>query len=315
MKNIRFSVIIPIYNVEKYLERCINSVLEQNYRRMEIILVNDGSTDNSLKICERYKKAFSEIVLINQKNQGQATARNIGIKASQGEYIIFLDSDDCLEKDKLKEIDAVLEKNLVDILGVRWKHYDLEGNFLGVYTINERIKKEQIFNGYEYIKKWGSAPPMVWQYIYRKEFIEKNSLYFVEGVFFEDCEYMTRVYLSAKNIYNSRIVFYNYCYSPNSTMKRKNIKKCEDLIKVSGIINNIADKYEKKVKRHLRQYASYLAWESVHSCVGQGYDLKKFLSSGGNREKIVANISGVNKYIIIKILLLLHLDNIFSMIK
>lgn len=315
MENIRFSVVIPVYNVEKYLERCIDSVLEQHYEKMEIILINDGSTDNSLKICKCYKKAFSEIVLINQKNQGLGAARNVGIKVSRGEYIIFLDSDDYLEKDKLKEIDAVLKENPVDALGVQWKHYDLEGKFLGIYTISEQIEKEQIFNGYEYIKKWGCAPPMIWQYIYRREFIEKNSLYFIEGFFHEDCEYMTRVYLNAKKIYNSEIVFYNYCYSPSSIVKKKNIKKCEDLIKVSEIINNTADKYEKQVKRHLRKYASYLAWESANSCVKQGYNLKNFLLSDGNRQKIIANISGINKYVIVKIVLLLHLDNIISMMK
>lgn len=166
MKNIRFSIIIPVYNTEKYLERCLDSVLGQNYKEIEIILINDGSKDNSLKICEKYKKRFSEIVLIDQENQGLGAARNRGIENSNGEYLIFLDSDDYVEKDSLKAADNIVKRESYDLIAVMWNHYDLKENFLSRNYISEKVKAGEIFSGYDYIKKWGCASPMVWQYIY-----------------------------------------------------------------------------------------------------------------------------------------------------
>lgn len=93
------SVIIPVYNVEKYLRRCLNSVIDQEYKNIEIILVNDGSTDNSLEMAISYKEKDKRIKVFSQENQGLSAARNTGLDKSQGEYIIFIDSDDYVSKD------------------------------------------------------------------------------------------------------------------------------------------------------------------------------------------------------------------------
>ena len=95
----KISIIVPIYNVEKYLERCINSLINQTYKNIEIILVNDGSTDNSLIICEKYKNIDSRIILVNKENGGLSDARNVGIDNSSGNYITFIDSDDYIDDD------------------------------------------------------------------------------------------------------------------------------------------------------------------------------------------------------------------------
>ena len=100
----KISIIIPVYNVEKYLKTCLDSVINQTYQNLEIILVNDGSTDNSGKICEEYKRTNSRIILIHKKNEGLSAARNTGLGIATGEYISFLDSDDYISNDMLETL-------------------------------------------------------------------------------------------------------------------------------------------------------------------------------------------------------------------
>jgi len=104
------SIIIPIYNTEHYLRRCLDSVCEQSYKNLEIILVNDGSSDNSLQICEEYKRKDSRIEILNKKNEGASAARNSGIDIAKGEYIAFVDSDDWLEQNLYKKAIGIIEK-------------------------------------------------------------------------------------------------------------------------------------------------------------------------------------------------------------
>ena len=109
------SVIVPIYNVEKYLEECLDSIKNQTYSNIEVILVNDGSTDKSKDICERYCKEDTRFKLINQANQGQSVARNNGVAASAGKYIAFVDSDDIIRHDYLEELIRYMSED-VDIV-------------------------------------------------------------------------------------------------------------------------------------------------------------------------------------------------------
>ena len=102
MSNPLISLIIPVYNVEPYLSSCLDSIINQSYQHLEIILVNDGSTDGSRFLCEQYKQKDSRIILINQKNQGLSSARNTGINSATGKYLSFIDSDDEVKKDYVK---------------------------------------------------------------------------------------------------------------------------------------------------------------------------------------------------------------------
>ena len=115
MKNL-LSVIVPVYNVNNYLERCINSILEQNYQNMEIILVDDGSTDGSSIICDNYSKRYENIKVIHKQNGGLSSARNTGIDNCSGRYISFIDSDDWIDKEMFSEMIAQLEADNSDIV-------------------------------------------------------------------------------------------------------------------------------------------------------------------------------------------------------
>lgn len=112
----KVSLIVPVYNIEKYLERCVNSILEQDYDNLEIILVNDGSLDNSLKICKKYEQKDSRIIVIDKKNGGVSSARNEGLKIATGDYIGFIDSDDWIDKNTISSLMNVLKKENYDIL-------------------------------------------------------------------------------------------------------------------------------------------------------------------------------------------------------
>lgn len=140
------SVIIPIYNVEKYLNKCIDSIINQTYINIEIILINDGSTDNCGDICEEYKKMDNRIVVIHSKNKGVSSARNIGLEISKGKYILFVDSDDWLERDMIKELynNLIKTKSQISICN----YYEIiNGN---KYSNNLNIKES--FNTEKFIE-------------------------------------------------------------------------------------------------------------------------------------------------------------------
>ena len=111
----KVSIVVPIYNVERYLEKCLDSLVGQTYENIELILVNDGSTDRSLEIAKRYADRYEQIFLTSQANGGLSKARNTGIALAQGEYLCFLDSDDWLEFDTVQKIVSLMEKDDLDL--------------------------------------------------------------------------------------------------------------------------------------------------------------------------------------------------------
>ena len=119
------SVIVPVYNVEKYLERCINSIIQQSYNNLEIILIDDGSTDASGKICDEYKEKDDRIIVIHKENGGLSDARNAGIKIFTGEYVTFIDSDDYVSKNMVSNMLDILEKSSCRIVQVENQYQKL----------------------------------------------------------------------------------------------------------------------------------------------------------------------------------------------
>ena len=140
--NPKISVVVPIYNTEKYLKNCLDSILNQTYKNLEIILVDDGSTDNSGKIADNYAKKDKRIKVIHQKNQGQSTARNNGLKKSTGDFVSFIDSDDAIAKDFYQKHLAVFDKNTaVSVCGAHYKRLKLESSE-NVYIDPLRARKK-----------------------------------------------------------------------------------------------------------------------------------------------------------------------------
>lgn len=224
-----FSIIVPIYNVEKYLEKCINSLLMQNIDNYEIILINDGSTDNSYNICLKYKKN-KKIILINKINTGLSDTRNYGISIAKGEYIIFVDSDDWIRENCLLQIEQSLIKS-PEILICNYINYDDNSK---IYTDNDEtnVKKSDFDNAKNKIEYFKSCSicDIACRIIIKKSFLIKNKLFFINGIRHEDNDWVPMVFCLSKVIDVFENPFYFYRKRENSITTNRSIQNVLDLI-------------------------------------------------------------------------------------
>lgn len=225
--NPKLSIIVPVYNVEKYLEKCIDSILNQDYKNFELILVNDGSTDGSLEICKRYLSVDKRIKLINKPNGGLSSARNAGLDIACGQYIGFVDSDDWIEKDMYYTLLSIADKYKSDIVQCEYEsvmedNYKINNNQLIVTNFTNVQAIDQMY-GDRYI-----SSTVTWNKIYNKKLFE--TIRFPVGKLHED-EFTTY-----KLLYESKIVtcinkkLYYYRKTPNSIMNSKFSVKRLDII-------------------------------------------------------------------------------------
>ncbi|HGR5858619.1 TPA: glycosyltransferase family 2 protein [Streptococcus pneumoniae] len=231
----KVSVIIPVYNVEKYLRRCLDSVVNQTYKDIEVILVNDGSPDNSKEICEEYVAKYSNIQLINQKNAGLGAARNTGLQYITGNAVTFVDSDDWLELDAIEYYVASMKKSDADIVVtqmIRKKEYfSNEGT-------NGTTIKEEVLNQEQFAKKYfkidgNNIEYYAWAKLYKRE-IAREVKYPV-GLFAEDVPAAFGYIIRSQKIFYSTKVTYNYFFNDNSltakfTDKDFDLEKIWDLV-------------------------------------------------------------------------------------
>ncbi len=231
---ISISVIIPIYNTEKYLDECIQSVLNQSKSFDRIILINDGSTDNSLNICEVYAKRHTNIIIVSQTNKGQSIARNRGLEYVKSEYVMFLDSDDYLHTDTVKKVLFHLQKDNLDILYFDSKIIN-ELNKDKITNFYDRVGRanEDVVSGVEYFvncypNAYVVQPCMA---VFRTSFLFTNNLLFPEYAIFEDTVFSFKAMLCGKRVKYVPEKLYVRRYRPESTMtKRMNYKDCMQLL-------------------------------------------------------------------------------------
>ena len=237
MKNkILFTIIIPVYNVENYIDKCITSVINQTYKNYEIIVINDGSTDNSKEVLKKYEN-IKNITIIEQKNKGLSAARNMGIKKAKGDYIVLLDSDDYIEEELLEKLENAINKK-TDIIRYQAKTVNEK------YEVITEYKEEEFYDldkntAIEKILKYHFIENS-WLYCYKKELFTKNKLKYDEGYIHEDFGLTPLLLLKANKITSIDYIGYNYLIRENSIMNnkdtKKTIKKCNDFIKL-GIRN------------------------------------------------------------------------------
>lgn len=214
------SVIIPIYNVEKYLKTCIESVIQQTYKNLEIILVNDGSTDNCLNICNKYKKKDNRIKVINKKNGGLADARNVGLENSTGIYVAFVDSDDFIEKDMYEMLYQDLKVNRADIVGCDYYIY----NTLKYSKSDNITKGKKIMTTEEALIKMNQLRGFgvsACNKLYRKEIFKE--IRFPVGKISEDWFIMYKILDKAKKIVYNPVAKYYYRQRTGSITKLNKI--------------------------------------------------------------------------------------------
>lgn len=222
---IKTSVIIPVYNTENYIDECIQSVLNQTQKELEIILVDDGSTDNSGEIIDRYVKKYNNIFAVHQENQKLGSARNTGVKQAKGEYIYFLDSDDYIANNMLEQCYICAKKNNLDFLFFdAWTFWEGEDKLTFEYDRSGINIERDIFKGKEYWLKYYkckgiySCAPLT--YI-KKEYINSYDIKFEPGIFYEDMDWIVRMYRNANRIKYCPSKFYYRRCRTGSIMKSK----------------------------------------------------------------------------------------------
>lgn len=205
--NKKISIIVPIYNMEQYLERCLLSLIHQDYQNLEIILINDGSTDNSINICNKYKKIDNRIIVINKAHSGLSDTRNIGIKKATGDYIGFVDSDDYIDKDMFKNLIEGAEKykceiSMCDLVETYNPNEKAKRNPLNYIKMNKKQALEQLL----YDKNIGN-------YVIDKLFSKTlfDNISFPIGKLYEDISTTYKLFIKANNIiYIPTTMYYYY---------------------------------------------------------------------------------------------------------
>ena len=262
----KFSVIVPVYNTQKYLKRCIESVLNQTYKNYEIILINDGSTDNSLEILKKYE-SNNQVKIITQKNHGLSYTRNVGISHATGDYVILLDSDDFLEKDLFKVLNLNIKNE--DMIKFNYNYYFGNNEKKPIQSV--KFKEN---NGREALIKLINEKKvfeMSCIYAYKKDYIKNFE--FEEGKYHEDLGLIPLMIYETKKISSIDYIGYNYDQTNINSITAKNsmekeYKKALDVMyffnKVKGICtdkyllsfyaNAVINKYKKLDKSYKKDY-------------------------------------------------------------
>lgn len=221
------SVIIPVYNVEKYLHECVDSVLKQTYKNLEIILVDDGSIDSSGKICDEYAEKDSRITVIHQKNSGLSLARNKGLSESAGKYVYFLDSDDYIIENTLQNLTDIAEKDNSDIVffdAVSFADtddFEVKQNYI-------RKNKYKTDTGYNILTlmtengEYHSAVPLLF---FKKSFLSDNEISFIPNILYEDMVFTYQTLCKASVVSQCTEAFYHRRYRKNSIMTSSKTKR------------------------------------------------------------------------------------------
>ena len=212
------SIIVPVYNVEKYLEECLNSIISQTYTNLEIILVDDGSTDGSSYICDKYSAMDPRIIVCHQNNKGLSAARNIGLLKAKGEFIGFIDSDDWIEKDMYESLYKSISSNNSDISGCSF----VEETALFPRLVG--VSSDQIMSPQQAMKLLLTDKGItnnVWNKLYRSKLFDNIS--FPDGKVYEDVATLYKLILKAKKLSIISKAGYHYRINPNGIMRSNNI--------------------------------------------------------------------------------------------
>lgn len=235
------SVILPVYNVENYLEECLDSLLNQTYSNFEIIAVNDGSTDNSLQILLKYKLLFKKMIIISQENSGLSSARNTGIEQCSGTYIYFLDSDDYISKNTFEKVIDIFKETDVDLIKFDATPFSDDPNFnvdLNEYNSNNIYQTGKIYEKSEFlslIEKKYQAP--VWLYIFKADILKLNNLSFRPDLLHEDELFTPKLLVNCNKFYYINEQFFKRRYRKGSIMTTQNNEK--SILNYNIIINDL----------------------------------------------------------------------------
>lgn len=269
---IKVSIIVPVYNVEKYLEKCLTSLVNQTLKDIEIIVVNDGSTDNSQDIIDGFVKKYNNVFAYKKQNSGMSDSRNFGINKARGEYIGFVDSDDF--------IDYTMYEKMYN--KIKSKNYDMVVS--DYFVVNDDITKKQDsnvksdLNSKKEIKKiFNIIYPVIWNKLYKREIFD--SITFKSGVWFEDVEFIYRLLPMLNKIGTIKEPFYYYIKRKGSITSKINNRIYDYIDNFNGLVeyykkNNLYSKYHKELEY---SYVRYIYATFIKRCLT--FDYNDYLKS------------------------------------
>lgn len=269
------SVIVPIYNVENYLERCLESIINQKFNDLEIILVNDGSTDKSRLICEHYKERDRRIIVINKDNGGLSDARNSGLRVATGKYIGFVDSDDWIDYEFYYILHNIAKETDADVISALYTSTAKEG----ICAKNKHMV--QVLSGDEVLKhylksaiKGGETYVPCWSKIYKKEIIEK--IIFRKGKLYEDIMFNWELFnCSVKYAYCDYKGYFYYINVDSITRKKFN-RRMYELYDVAEYIKECYKGSDLEILKLIKQFAIRVDYSIFVKMLSSGYsDIKE----------------------------------------
>lgn len=291
MPNPSISLIIPVYNVDKYLNKALESVQNQTFKDFEAIIINDGSTDSSLKIILEFCKKNENFILINQKNSGPGIARNSALKISKGEYIAFMDSDDYIEPNFLECLYKAAKRNNADMVCCNYSVYYPEkdislyipiNSFPGVYSKTKALKKLILDIGMHHF---------VWNKLTKKDLFFKNNIKF-DDMYFEDISISPKLFYFSKKIVFLSKVLYNYSSRESSILHSINVIKINDFIKSIGVIRNFFE-----IENAYEEYSNHIWIYAQKSKIVSYYYILCLHAKAGNFKGFIDNIAAAKKSI------------------
>ena len=248
---VKLSVIVPIYGVEQYLRKCVDSLLNQDLDNYEIILVDDGGTDGCPQICDEYSQLKIEdrrlkISVVHRENGGLSAARNSGIEVARGEYIMFVDSDDYIEPNVLKGLIAQVKRDNLDVLRFRLQYVNPQYEVYNPYK-SDPFKgndySEEPTDGVSFLNSRMSTACYAWQFVTRRSLIIGDCL-FTEGIYFEDTDWTPRMLVRAQRVASTDTVVYNYLQREgsitNAVNRSKQKKVLDDKIRLIATLQQQA---------------------------------------------------------------------------
>lgn len=260
------SVIVPVYKVEDCLAICVESIMLQTLSNIEIILVNDGSPDECPRMCDNYADVDPRVMVIHKENGGLSQARNVGLRAAKGRYVLFVDSDDYIVANSCEQLAAAALKGNLDIVcadavrteGINVSYLERAKESEGVVMTGREFLEVQLFHK--------SMHMPVCLNLYNRDFLLRNSLFFKEGILHEDEQWTPRVFLKAERVQYVKLRFYNYVIRVGSitkgTQRTKNGKDLVDTcFELDSMIKSLDDS---PLKLLMNEYIAMLYLHAVH---------------------------------------------------
>lgn len=252
------SVIVPVYNAEHYLRKCLDSVLEQSYEHLEVILVNDGSTDASPSICDEYARSDDRIKVIHKQNAGPGAARQDGVRIASGEFIGFVDADDYIDRDMYSSLIGIAAAGDFDIVQCGFRQVDMSGTTLKV----KEMASCEVHGSYEcalYHAMQEKTTNFLWNKLYRRELFEKVT--FPDLYFGEDTCVLTQLYTYARSVCTIRDPLYNWVMTPQSLCRSPFSEKRLDVVRAGQFMYDFYQEHIPELSPYAAFYICYWSAE------------------------------------------------------